>query len=138
MGHFPRWKMSSAGVRSLLEVNSVSSDASFYIRKPRAKVGPSKRLCVLPMACPQLHAPQPMVTLKALCIVEQPTAAMNYLPDEPVLTAVWLSSQSLGVLHLCGSQVSFGGEQRNGYSGWSDYKQAKGVLIGRRKALEAW
>lgn len=134
MGHFPRWQMSSGGVRSLLERNSGGSDASFYIRKPRAKVGPSKRLCVFPMACPRLHAPQPMVTLKALCTAEQPTA-MKYLPDEPALTAVWLSSQSLGVLHLCGSQVSFGGAQRNGYSGWSDYKQAKGVLIGRRKAL---
>lgn len=64
---------------------------------------------MLPMACPRLHAPQP--------------TAMKYLPDEPALTVVWLSSQSLGVLHLCGSQVSFGGEQRNGYSGWSDYKQ---------------
>lgn len=91
---------------------------------------------MLPMACPRLHAPQPMVTLKALCTAEQPTA-MKYLPDEPALKAVWLSSQSLGVLHLCGSQVSFGGEQRNGYSGWSDYKQDKSMLIGRKKALRA-
>lgn len=123
MGRFPRWQMSSGGVRYLLEGNSGSGDASFYIRKPRAKVGPSKGSVCFPW--PVLGS-----------MPHSPQLGMN-LPDEPALTAVWLSSQSLGVLHLCESQVSFGGEQRNGYSGWSDYKQDKSMLIGRKKALGA-